>query len=247
MKSPPWNLLLGFVVGCLLSLTLKYFVLPHIGKPWPSLYEDLTGYYSKLTTAEGYGYVSGRDRFFKHDSEGLDEEWFINRRVKILCFSVDMDVSKPEHVLYIIKSWAQYCDKTYIFVSHAKVFELIRMKNIKPASTIELIRIDSSNSTFPTAINRFISEKDTYSWVVYVPSYVFLIAQNLKYFLIACNADPQLTVFIGKPYVSSLSGQWSLSDRSPLVISLGALKKIAQDTDSCLNYRLDGENCLPSV
>lgn len=243
MRNLPWSMLLGFATGCLMSVTLKYLVLPHVNRTWPSLHEDLIGYYGKLTKMENYDFVPGKHLLLNNSTDILGEEWFINRQVKIICFSVGMDISNPEHVVYIITSWARYCDKTYIFVAQRKVFELIRQKNIKPASNIQLLYIDSTNSTFRTAVNTFVKGQEAYSWVVYVPSYVFLIAENLKYFLISCNADPQVTVFIGKPHVARLTGQWSLSDRSPLIISQGALKRITADTKSCQGYRLDGSSC----
>ncbi|XP_067935333.1 uncharacterized protein [Watersipora subatra] len=244
MRCPSIITLLGFLFGCCITVIFALLVIPS-EKTWPSIYEDRLGYLQELVMTYNYTFRSGR---YMYDSSAADraydtEEDYLTRRAKMLCYSIGAEADDATHISVIIRTWTQHCDLTLIFHD-----DLLSLQKSLPqelfANKIKLIYVNSGNSTIGVLLKTLNAYLREYSWFTYVPSRVFLLPNNLKYFLLSANADPHQAIFVGKPHVGKLFGYWEVSEESPLAISVQAVSVASNTASSCFSDDIQDPGCL---
>lgn len=235
---------MGFLFGCCLTVIITVLFLP-AREFWPSTYEDRQQYIKDITLKNNFSYHSELSRFnlAQVDSNNTYETEgdYLNQKARLLCYSIEQEADDETHAAIVVSTWARYCDRMIMFYTSPRFTNKIKSVYIEIA-VIKLVYIDPSNSTIGTLIKELSKEADSYNWFVYVPPKVYLLPNNLKYYLVASKIDPKSVAFSGRPDIGLFFGDWSVSVRSPLAISTGAIlyANKVHPANSCFKDNIQG-------
>lgn len=244
MRRVPCIGILGFLFGCCITVIIALIFIP-ANEFWPSTYENRLYYVEELTVKYKFIYRSAFSTFNKSASRVNrtfeSEEDHLRLRAKMLCYSVEQEADDETHASLILATWAQHCDKTIMFYTSPRLLDKLHPLHLR-TTPIELVYVDPSNSTIGTLVRELSKHTNTYKWFTYVPSKVFLIPNNLKYYLVASQIDPKNVTFSGKPLTGKLFGTWAVSDQSPLAMTAGAINLTAKINDpGCFSENIQGK------
>lgn len=242
--SIPWSGIFGCVIGVFIATILKVMLIPATRDYWPSYMENRNLYMQALLKDANYSYRSEKDlyRLSQSAEDFRDEAEYLSLHVRLLCYSVDIDSENAEHMNLILRTWAKYCEKTVMFYNNHNTEEEIK-KDIKVGGNVELVYYELGKNHTMSAFLDFVKPiVSQFDWFVYVPADVYLIPDNLRYYIKATESGHRTVEFLGRPDIAKLSGLWSLSDDSPLVVSRGAILQASRNLDSnCLYDSLSGK------
>ena len=229
---------LGFVFGCCLTVIFFILLLPADNFFWPSVYENRLNYLKDAILTDSYIYRSGlymyQNSLLNVSRQYDREEVYLSKKAAMLCYSVEQEADDETHASLIITTWAQHCDKTIMFYTSSDLLKKLHPRFIH-SDKISLVYVNSHNSTIGTLMNTLKVYIPNYNWFVYVPAKVFLLPDNLKYYLAASDVQPDHVAFLGKPYVGKLFGSWEVSDSSPIAMSMQAIKAALNLASSSCN------------
>lgn len=236
--------ILGFIFGSCITIIITLLFIP-AREFWPSSYEDRVGYIREITRNHGFNFVPTLKRLNKTvpDESFLTEGDYLKERAAILCYSIEQEADNEKHAQMILDTWGKHCNHMIMFHTNVRFMETLHPKYKPPHSkSVELVYIGSSNSTIRSLFSTLHKHLDKYHWFTYVPPKVYLMPDNLRYFLVSSRLNPKDVTFSGRPDISKLTGTWAVSMKSPLTMSKGAIAA-AMDTndESCLNDYIQGE------
>lgn len=239
----PWSGICGCIIGVCIAALLKIMLIPASRNSWPSYVESRYWYLRALTKSKepNYSYKSEKHLYLS-GSNFEDEADFLSAHVRLLCYAVDVDSENTEQMNFILLSWARHCERTLLFYSNHADEDRIK-KDVNFEKTVELVYYDSDKNATMTHLLNFLKPLiSQFDWFVYVPADVYLIPSNLRYFIKATEKNHREMEFLGRPNIAKLSGLWSLSDDSPLVISRKAILQASSKPHSnCLRDSMNGK------
>lgn len=233
--------ILGFLFGCCITVIITLLFIP-AREFWPSIYEDRLSYTRQLTLHDNFTFLPSLLRLNQtvQNKTYITESDYLKKKAAILCYSIEQEADDEAHARLILDTWAQHCDKTIMFYTSPRFYEKLKPK-YKESSTIQIVYIDPSNSTIQSLFGVLEKHMKSYQWFAYVPSKVFLMPDNLRYYLVSSKLDPRTVVFAGRPDISRLTGTWAVSLKSPLLMSVGAVSEAMNKRDSnCLSENIQG-------
>lgn len=245
-----WTGVAGCILGVFITMTLKFICMPSSHNHWPSYVENPQYYMENMWKDAGYTYRNGKDLYnlSLHGKKFEDEATFLRSHVQLLCYSVDIEMDDIKHIIVILQTWARYCDSMLLFYSNPEVIAQLNKSGTNLVDSVKLVfYVTGKNDTIKSLLEYTKPMLSGFDWVVYVPANVYLIPGNLRYYIQATAElnDHQRLTFLGKPHVAKLTGTWSLSDESPLVISRAAIVHAFKHLDSnCFHDNLSGRRGL---
>jgi len=169
-------LLAGFFGGMLISGLLKALLLPTTFIN-PSSTEQRRAYLTDLQTT-GFRFRSLLNQYQSDVNEDVSEQEYLQTHSLIACFFSDADTSNANNIKYIIKSWAQRCDRTFMIYTQPQLLKDLE-KVLTSSHNVVPVYVDSHNNTM-RAFLEFVSQSIQFQWIIYVPKQVFLIPDNLR-------------------------------------------------------------------
>lgn len=236
--------ILGFIFGCCITVIIAIICLPS-NHYWPSVYEDRSHYLHDVVFNNNFTYRSAlflyQNSFSSTNKTYKTEEQYLTLKANMLCYSIERETDDEDHARMIISTWARHCDKFVMFYTSRSLLDKLKPQYLNSEQT-RLIYVDSRNSTIGTLLRTLQLYIPEYHWFTYVPAKVFLIPNNLKYFLLATKMDHKRVAFLGKPDIGRLFATWQISEESPLAISSRAiLTALKTDSTSCFQDDIEGE------
>lgn len=240
--------ILGFVFGSCITIIITLIFIP-ASEFWPSSYEDRVVYTREIMLNYNFSFLPTLLRLNKTATTNktfVIEEEYLRQRASILCYSIEEEMDDLKHARLILDTWSAHCDHMIMFYTNYRFMETLHPKYKPPhKSTVELVYLSSHNSTIKSLFSVLQKHLQTYQWFTYVPPKVFLIPNNLRYFLVSSKLNSKEITFSGKPDISRLTGTWAVSMKSPLTMSNGAITKAMNKNDaSCLNDYIQGKFVL---
>jgi len=246
--------LLGFGFGCCLAVIIAILFIP-ANNFWPSTNENRLVYLQDLIVKYHFSYLESLQMYKWHMNSQVrnisyeTEIDYLRRRVRILCYCIEEEADDETHASLMVTTWGMHCDKTIMFYSSSNLISKIHPRYIRQG-VLDLVYVDYTNSTMTTLLDILKSHVHSYEYFTYVPPYVFLIPDNLRYYLLSSKIDPDSIAFSGRPDFDKLFGSWSISESSPLAISRGAVV-FALNSDNtksfCHRESIQGRSFILSI